>query len=106
MERDEILQRLVDLHDVRAQEEKQGLVRWLRPEYQQPRFGKGPARSACGAHGRGGARNRGRDSPVGLRIERIGYLRVRSWALSVLDFSGLAYRSTSMFSGGLMSPTA
>jgi len=40
MERDEILQRLVDLHDERVEEERAGKVRWLRPEYQIPRFGK------------------------------------------------------------------
>ena len=35
----EILSRLVDLHDRRAEEERAGHVRWLRPEYQAPRFG-------------------------------------------------------------------
>jgi hypothetical protein len=43
VERDEILARLVALHDERVAEEKQGRVRWLRPEYQVPRFGKGEA---------------------------------------------------------------
>jgi hypothetical protein len=43
MEREEILERLVALHDERVEEEKRGLVRWLRPEYQVPRFGKGAA---------------------------------------------------------------
>lgn len=32
----EILQRLVDLNHERAAEEAQGLVRWLRPDYQNP----------------------------------------------------------------------
>ena len=32
----EILDRLVALHDVRVEEEKQGIVRWLRPEFQVP----------------------------------------------------------------------
>lgn len=41
MEREEILDRLVQLHDERVQEEKQGSVRWLRPGYQMPRFGQG-----------------------------------------------------------------
>jgi hypothetical protein len=40
MEREEILERLVALHDERAEEEKRGVVRWLRPEYQIPRFGQ------------------------------------------------------------------
>jgi hypothetical protein len=33
---DEILSRLAALHAVRAEEEKQGMVRWLRPDYQAP----------------------------------------------------------------------
>ena len=40
MEREEVLERLVALHDERIEEEKRGLVRWLRPDYQIPRFGK------------------------------------------------------------------
>lgn len=43
MEKDEILERLVALHDERVAEEQRGIVRWLRPEYQIPRFGKGVA---------------------------------------------------------------
>ena len=39
METDEILARLVALHDERVEEERRGLVRWLRPDYQIPRFG-------------------------------------------------------------------
>lgn len=38
MEREEILKRLVALHDERVEEEKRGLIRWLRPDYQIPRF--------------------------------------------------------------------
>ena len=33
---DEILHRLVDLNRARAAEEARGMVRWLRPEYQNP----------------------------------------------------------------------
>jgi hypothetical protein len=33
---EDILERLVALHDVRVAEEAQGLVRWLRPEFQAP----------------------------------------------------------------------
>ncbi len=40
MEKEEILERLVALHDERVAEEKTGRVRWLRPEYQIPRFGQ------------------------------------------------------------------
>lgn len=39
MEKEEILERLVALHDERVAEEKRGVVRWLRPDYQIPRFG-------------------------------------------------------------------
>jgi hypothetical protein len=39
MEKEEILERLVALHDERVEEEARGVVRWLRPEYQIPRFG-------------------------------------------------------------------
>jgi hypothetical protein len=38
MEREEILERLVALHDERVEEEQRGLIRWLRPDYQIPRF--------------------------------------------------------------------
>ena len=33
---EEILQRLVDLNHERAEEEKRGLIRWLRPDFQNP----------------------------------------------------------------------
>jgi len=36
----EIVARLVALNHERAEEEKAGNVRWLRPDYQKPRFGK------------------------------------------------------------------
>ncbi|MFC3317468.1 class I SAM-dependent DNA methyltransferase [Rhizobium rosettiformans] len=36
---EEVLARLVVLNKERAKEEKRGLVRWLRPDYQIPRFG-------------------------------------------------------------------
>jgi hypothetical protein len=39
---EEILERLVTLNAERAREEAQGLVRWLRPEYQKPQ-GEQPA---------------------------------------------------------------
>ncbi|MDQ3556445.1 MAG: class I SAM-dependent DNA methyltransferase, partial [Gemmatimonadota bacterium] len=40
LERDEILERLVASHDERVEEEARGHVRWLRPDYQLPRFGR------------------------------------------------------------------
>lgn len=36
---DDVLARLVALNKERAEEEARGLVRWLRPDYQIPRFG-------------------------------------------------------------------
>jgi hypothetical protein len=39
---DEILEKLVALNAERAAEEKRGLVRWLRPEYQRARAGVAP----------------------------------------------------------------
>ena len=41
---EELLTRLVALNHERAEEEKRGLVRWLRPDYQIPRFGKAQAK--------------------------------------------------------------
>lgn len=41
---EQILERLVALNKERAEEEKRGLVRWLRPDYQIPRFAKGAAK--------------------------------------------------------------
>jgi hypothetical protein len=40
---EDILARLVALNRERAEEERNGLVRWLRPEYQIPRFGEARA---------------------------------------------------------------
>jgi hypothetical protein len=37
---EEILEKLVALNHERAAEERRGLIRWLRPEYQIPRLGK------------------------------------------------------------------
>src|SRR5690606_3805907 len=43
---EEILERLVRLHDERVEEEKRGLIRWLRPDYQIPRFAPEAAAAA------------------------------------------------------------
>jgi hypothetical protein len=37
---EQVLEKLVELNHERAAEEKRGHVRWLRPDYQIPRFGK------------------------------------------------------------------
>jgi hypothetical protein len=47
LEREAILERLVALHAERVAEEAAGVVRWLRPEYQRPRFGQGIAAAAA-----------------------------------------------------------
>ena len=44
-----VLERLVALHDARVEEERRGTVRWLRPEYQIPRFGGGTAKEEAPA---------------------------------------------------------
>ena len=46
LEKDEILARLVALHDERVEEEKRGVIRWLRPDYQIPRFAPKSAKLA------------------------------------------------------------
>jgi hypothetical protein len=48
---DEILARLVALNKERSEEEKRGLVRWLRPDYQIPRFAKGVDKQAAREEG-------------------------------------------------------
>jgi hypothetical protein len=48
---DEILARLVALNKERSEEEKRGLVRWLRPDYQIPRFTKGVDKQAAKEQG-------------------------------------------------------
>ncbi len=45
---DEILRRLVELNHERAAEEKRGVIRWLRPEYQNPQ-GRQAAAASQGA---------------------------------------------------------
>ena len=48
---DEILAKLVALNKERSTEEKRGLVRWLRPDYQIPRFAKGVDKQAAKEEG-------------------------------------------------------
>jgi hypothetical protein len=48
---DEILSRLVVLNKERSEEERRGLVRWLRPDYQIPRFAKGVDKQAADEQG-------------------------------------------------------
>ncbi len=48
---DEILTRLVTLNEQRFEEEKRGLVRWLRPEYQIPRLATGVDKQATREEG-------------------------------------------------------
>jgi hypothetical protein len=48
---EEILEKLVALNHERAAEERRGLVRWLRSEYQIPRFGKDVDKQAAQEEG-------------------------------------------------------
>jgi hypothetical protein len=48
---EEILANLVALNNERSEEEKRGLVRWLRPDYQIPRFAKGVDKQAASEEG-------------------------------------------------------
>jgi hypothetical protein len=48
---EEILKRLVALNQERAEEEKRGIVRWLRPDYQIPRFGSDAEKARLKAEG-------------------------------------------------------
>jgi hypothetical protein len=48
---EEILANLVALNKERSEEEKRGLVRWLRPDYQIPRFAKGVDKQAASEEG-------------------------------------------------------
>jgi hypothetical protein len=48
---DEILSRLVALNKERSEEERRGLVRWLRPDYQVSRFAKGIDKQAAEEEG-------------------------------------------------------
>jgi hypothetical protein len=47
----DILTRLVALNRERAQEEATGLIRWLRPDYQIPRFGTARQKAQLGLRG-------------------------------------------------------
>ena len=47
----QILTRLVALNTARAEEERRGEIRWLRPDYQIPRFGKGLDKQAVAEDG-------------------------------------------------------
>jgi hypothetical protein len=48
---DEILAKLVALNKERSEEEKRGRVRWLRPDYQIPRFARGVDKQAAKEEG-------------------------------------------------------
>ena len=53
LDRDDVLARLVALNAERAREEARGHVRWLRPEFQVPRFGAPEERADLGLAGGG-----------------------------------------------------
>ncbi|XAP78107.1 DNA methyltransferase [Citromicrobium bathyomarinum] len=66
---EELLVRLVALNQERAAEEKRGLVRWLRPEYQKPRL----------AH-----KVKGQDA-LDMELVEAGVVEERAWPAKDLD---------------------
>ena len=64
LETEEILARLVALHDERVAEERAGRVRWLRPDYQIPRFGRDAAQAEAPL---AGPERRTRSAPAAAR---------------------------------------
>jgi hypothetical protein len=74
---DEILSRLVALNKARASEEARGKIRWLRPDYQIPRFGSPKEKAELDLVGGGMAPTRplsrppsppgGREAPAGAK---------------------------------------
>lgn len=93
---DDILARVVDLNRVRAKEEAEGVVRWLRPEYQAARFAKdtrGVKLDLAGVHGGLGDAARGKP---GFPTEDVAQTAVVMAALAdapgPLDASAIAAR--------------
>jgi hypothetical protein len=62
---EEILERLVALNAERAEEEKRGHIRWLRPEYQNPAQEAVPKTGELGLGTRAGARRKGKGKSKG-----------------------------------------
>ncbi len=62
---EEILARLVALNAQRAKEEARGVVKWLRPEYQVPRFGSAKEKAQLEAELVGGAAGSADIIPLG-----------------------------------------
>lgn len=77
MEREEILERLVALHDERVEEEKRGIIRWLRPEYQIPRFG-----------GAAAAEEPTLDLPEAPAPDAVATVHARSWPAGAIEQIG------------------
>lgn len=87
----DVLHRLVELHDERLREEAAGRVRWLRPEFQESRFGYG-----AGPSGRGAGKEPLADSEAEVPIIESVVVRpkrrahavapaLREWPASVID---------------------
>ena len=71
---EELLARLVALNAERAEEERRGLVRWLRPEYQAPEAPRSPSRKTWGSKARSTPRPRAPSrapGPPGLPTRRV-----------------------------------
>lgn len=68
LSREEILERLVALHDERVAEEAAGTIRWLRPDFQAPAAARVPAAREqelpLAAGGKPAARKRAKEAPA------------------------------------------
>jgi hypothetical protein len=65
---EQILEKLVALNHERAAEEKRGHVRWLRPDYQIPRFGKDLDKMAAKEEGAQIAAELGLSEPAAKKV--------------------------------------
>jgi hypothetical protein len=93
---DDILSRIVTLNKVRQEEERRGLVRWLRPDYQIPRFAKGVDKQAVKEEGAQvaaeliGAVEQKPSFPTGAVEQTAAIFAALAAATEALDAGGLA----------------
>lgn len=93
---EDVLARLVTLNRQRLQEEARGSVRWLRPDYQRPRFGSaGKGGEQIEAEGLVAARRAGRERPLfpADPVDRVAcVLSALAYGLTPLDAAMIAVR--------------
>ena len=88
---DEILTRLVALNKERAEEEKRGLVRWLRPDYQIPRFAKGADKQAAAEQG----------AQIAATLDRIDKVQLPSFPTVAVEQTAAVFAALAAASGPL-----